>query len=137
MAEERNLSLARATAEPADEDATKAELQRRMDEARESITHTVTEIKETVANQYQQVRETISDSLDWREQYRRRPLAFTIGAASVGLILGYSVAAAAPAYDAGPDSRPSYRSGYEAASTTAQSEPEQPSGPGLMERFKG
>ncbi len=95
MAEERNLSLARTTAEPADEDATdatKAELQRRMDEARESITHTVTEIKETVMNQYQQVRESISDSLDWREQYRRRPVPFTVGAFGVGLVLGYGIA---------------------------------------------
>ena len=95
MAEERNLSLARTTAGEADEDATdatKAELQRRMDEARESITHTVTEIKETVMNQYQQVRESISDSLDWREQYRRRPVPFTVGAFGVGLVLGYSIA---------------------------------------------
>ncbi|HEX6622451.1 MAG TPA: hypothetical protein VF064_01975 [Pyrinomonadaceae bacterium] len=95
MAEERNLSLARTTVDEADEeatDATKAELQRRMDEARESITHTVTEIKETVMNQYQQVRESISDSLDWREQYRRRPVPFTVGAFGVGLVLGYSIA---------------------------------------------
>src|SRR5215207_8547710 len=95
MAEERNVSLARTTAEPAEDDAndaTKAELQRRMDEARESITHTVTEIKETVMNQYQQVRESISDSLDWREQYRRRPVPFTVGAFGVGLVLGYSIA---------------------------------------------
>src|SRR5918993_1893844 len=95
MAEERNVSLARTTAEPADDDAndaTKAELQRRMDEARESITHTVTEIKETVMNQYQQVRESISDSLDWREQYRRRPVPFTVGAFGVGLVLGYGIA---------------------------------------------
>src|SRR5918997_1221296 len=96
MAEERNVSLARAdeAAAPDDDatDATKAELQRRMDEARESITHTVTEIKETVMNQYQQVREQISDSLDWREQYRRRPVPFTVGAFGVGLVLGYSIA---------------------------------------------
>lgn len=94
MAEERNLGLARATEQPSDADATKAELQRRMDEARESITQTVTEIKETVVNQYQQVRESISDTLDWREQYRRRPLPFTIGAFGAGLLLGYSVAGA-------------------------------------------
>src|SRR5919112_6744105 len=97
MAEERNLSLARTTAEPADEDATdatKAELQRRMDEARESITHTVTEIKETVMNQYQQVREQITDSLDWREQYRRRPVPFTVGAFGAGLVLGYALTGA-------------------------------------------
>lgn len=92
MAEERNLGLARAT-EPAgdDADSTKAELQRRMEEARESISQTVTEIKETVVNQYQQVKETVSDALDWREQYRRRPLPFTIGAFAVGALTGYAL----------------------------------------------
>ena len=106
MAEERNLSLARTTGGEADEDATdatKAELQRRMDEARESITHTVTEIKETVMNQYQQVRESISDSLDWREQYRRRPVPFTVGAFGVGLVLGYGVANAVKGDSAADD----------------------------------
>ncbi|HLM56117.1 MAG TPA: hypothetical protein VK422_08285, partial [Pyrinomonadaceae bacterium] len=76
------------TAEP---DQTKAELQRRMEEARESITQTVTEIKDTVVNQYQQVRETISDSLDWREQYRRRPVPFSVGAFVGGALVGYVV----------------------------------------------
>jgi ElaB/YqjD/DUF883 family membrane-anchored ribosome-binding protein len=95
MAEERNTGLARAP-EPqtTDTDATKEQLQRRMEEARESITQTVAEIKETVSNQYQQVRESISESLDWREQYRRRPIAFSAGALGVGLLLGYSVGGA-------------------------------------------
>ena len=91
MAEERNTGLARAPEPLTDTDATKEELQRRMEEARESITQTVAEIKETVTTQYQQVRESISETLDWREQYRRRPLAFSAGALGVGLILGYSV----------------------------------------------
>lgn len=91
MAEERNLAVARA--EESDEvDSTKAELQRRMEEARESITQTVTEIKDTVANQYQSVKDTVTEALDWREQYRKRPVAFSIGALSAGFILGYSVA---------------------------------------------
>ncbi|HEX3558033.1 MAG TPA: hypothetical protein VHU19_02455 [Pyrinomonadaceae bacterium] len=215
MAEERNLGLARApeTAADADTDATKAELQRRMDEARESISQTVTEIKDTVVNQYQQVRETISDTLDWREQYRRHTLPVTIGAFAVGALVGYGVMgafkgggdgyeeddedsfdriergfdrmepersyAAAPilgehhaatAYQrtsasesnaeggatfndsragtgsraSGPDARPSYSSGYRAATAPAQSagageaedEDEESKGPGLLARFK-
>ncbi|MDQ3805267.1 MAG: hypothetical protein M3416_15745 [Acidobacteriota bacterium] len=213
MAEERNVGLARAPETAGDTDATKAELQRRMEEARESITQTVTEIKETVVNQYQQVRESINDTLDWREQYRRRPLPFTLGAFGVGLCLGYSVAGAfgghadedeergyadeeesfdriergfdrlreprrpyaagpvlggAPssfraagsseygaeesyaAADVGPDTRPSYSSGYQAptapppeasfaglASSGGQAaQAEEPKGPGLFERFK-
>lgn len=91
MAEERNLATVRA-AEPTDEDATKAELQRRMEEARESITQTVTEIKDTVTNQYQAVKESVTEALDWREQFRKRPIVFSVGALSVGFIVGYSIA---------------------------------------------
>ncbi|HLM59139.1 MAG TPA: hypothetical protein VK422_23745, partial [Pyrinomonadaceae bacterium] len=99
MAEERNVGLARAAEPRRDDDtdapdATKAELQRRMEEARESITQTVTEIKDTVTQQYQQVKDTISDTLDWREQYRRRPIPFTVGAFAGGALLGYCVAGA-------------------------------------------
>ncbi|MFL6228359.1 MAG: hypothetical protein ACJ741_06235 [Pyrinomonadaceae bacterium] len=91
MAEERNLATARAPEIVRDDEPTKAELQRRMEEARDSISQTVNDIKETVTTQYENVRETISQSLDWREQYRRRPVAFTVGALGVGLVLGYSV----------------------------------------------
>ena len=95
MAEERNLATARATeATDEAEDPTKAAYQRQMEQARESITQTVAEIKDTVTTQYQNVRETISQSLDWREQYRRRPLPFTLGAVGVGLLVGYSVGGA-------------------------------------------
>ena len=95
MAEERNLGVARAVAETAgDEDSTKAELQRRMEEARESITQTVTEIKDTVANQYQSVKQSVTEALDWREQYRRRPVVWSVSALSVGFIVGYSLGGA-------------------------------------------
>ena len=220
MAEERNVALARATDSADDDvDQTKAALQRRMEEARESITQTVTEIKDTVVNQYQQVKENISDTLDWREQFRRRPVPFTVGAFAAGALLGYAVMgafkgdgeedyaedeafdrieagfdrgvprsyAAQPvlgkasggAYqrtgrpasnaatesaevfgrgdyqqseDVGPDTRPSYSSGYQAATAPAppqaqglasyasspapSAEEEEPKGPGLLERFK-
>ncbi|MBV8857641.1 MAG: hypothetical protein JOZ96_06135 [Acidobacteria bacterium] len=205
MAEERDLALARAN-DTADEDVdqTKAALQRRMEEARESISQTVTEIKDTVVNQYQQVRENISDTLDWREQYKRHTLPFTLTAFAVGAFVGYTVmgafkgegeedyeedgafdriesgfdrglkggarsyasqpvlgrAAAAGAYqrvtdegeDVGPETRPSYSSGYQAPTAPKpqaltsyasaapaapeEQEEEEPKGPGLLERFK-
>jgi ElaB/YqjD/DUF883 family membrane-anchored ribosome-binding protein len=91
MAEERYLATARAPEATDDTDAAKAELQRRMEEARESITQTVSEIKDTVTTQYQNVRESISQTLDWREQYRRRPVAFAVGATAVGVIAGYTI----------------------------------------------
>ena len=210
MAEERNVALERATDSADDDvDQTEAALQRRMEEARESISQTVTEIKDTVVTQYQQVKENISDTLDWREQYRRHTLPFTLTAFAVGTFVGYTVAgafkgdggeedydedgafdriesgfdrglkgsrsyAAQPvlgraaagasqrasraesnastesAEDVGPETRPSYSSGYQAPTApqpqalasyaapaaAAAGEEEEPKGPGLIARFK-
>jgi len=183
-----------------------------MEEARESISQTVTEIKDTVVTQYQQVKENISDTLDWREQYRRHTLPFTLTAFAVGTFVGYTVMGAfkggdgeedyeedgsfdriesgfdrglkgpARSYaaqpvlgraaagasrrtsspesdasagredgeDVGPETRPSYSSGYQAPTApqpqalasyappapAAAEEEEEPKGPGLIARFK-
>ena len=87
MAEERTLGLARAQDYTAEEPS-KEELQRRMDEARDSISNTVTEIKETVANQVQAVK----DTLDWREQFKKRPVVWSAAALGVGFCTGYCIA---------------------------------------------
>jgi len=87
MAEERTLGLARAQEHPTDEPS-KEELQRRLGQARDSITNTVSEIKETVANQVQAVK----DTLDWREQFKRRPVAWSAAALGVGFCTGYCIA---------------------------------------------
>lgn len=88
MAEERTLGLARAQEYSSSDEPSKEELQRRLDVTRDSISQTVTEIKETVANQVQAVK----DTLDWREQFRRRPVAWSAGALGVGFLTGYCVA---------------------------------------------
>jgi hypothetical protein len=87
MAEERTLGIARAPEQTAGEPS-KEVLQRRMEEARDSISNTVTEIKETVAHQVQAVK----DTLDWREQFKKRPVAWCAGALGVGFSLGYCIA---------------------------------------------
>ena len=87
MAEERTLGLARAQDFSAEEPS-KEELQRRMGQARDSITNTVSEIKETVANQVQAVK----DTLDWREQFKKRPVAWSAAAMGVGFATGYCIA---------------------------------------------
>ncbi len=87
MAEERTLGLARAH-EHTTEEPSKEELQRRLGEARDSISNTVTEIKETVANQVQAVK----DTLDWREQFKKRPVVWSASAMGVGFCVGYCVA---------------------------------------------
>ena len=88
-----------AATAPADETetdgdgATKQDLQRQMNEARESISQTVTEIKDTVADQYQSVKDSVTETLDWREQFRRHPAAWSLGALSVGYVVGTSLMA--------------------------------------------
>jgi hypothetical protein len=149
MAEERTLGLARAT-EESTEDLSKEQLQRRMDEARDSISHTVTEIKESVANQVQAVK----DTLDWREQFKKRPVAWSVGAFGVGLMVGCGIAGLVKGEEESEPSRdyyaPDYRS-YAAQPVLSQAgatmKPqslhgpqegnghEEDQGPGLIERF--
>jgi hypothetical protein len=88
MAEERTLGLAARTQEYSSEEPSKEELQRRLDDTRDSISQTVMEIKETVANQVQAVK----DTLDWREQFRKRPVVWSAGALGVGFLTGYCIA---------------------------------------------
>jgi len=116
MAEERTLGLARAQDYSTEGEPSKEELQRRLGEARDSISNTVTEIKETVANQVQAVK----DSLDWREQFKRRPVAWSAAAMGVGFATGYCIAAFAkgdgPDYESAID-----RFGQESTYYTSQS----------------
>ena len=81
------------TAEATAGEETKENLQRQMDEARESISQTVTDIKDTVVDQIHSVKETVSETLDWREQFRSHPVAWCVGALSVGYVIGNSMSA--------------------------------------------
>ena len=150
MAEERTLGLARAPEPEEYEDLSKEKLQARMEEARDSISQTVTEIKETVAQQY----ETVKEALDWREHFKKRPLTWSLGAAGAGFFVGYGIAAAIKGE---PDEVESYvslphsyasqpilggRSGEEASAGVQGTESfgktngEKNEGPGLLGRFK-
>ena len=145
MAEERTLGLARAQ-EQTGEDPSKQELQRRLDEARDSISHTVTEIKESVASQVQAVKET----LDWREQFKKRPVVWSAGAAGVGFLVGYGVAAVikgngedeySSSYDRYAEEQRSYaaqpilHAGSSQTSTAKQSNGQHDEGPGFFEKL--
>ncbi|MGH9930259.1 MAG: hypothetical protein ACREA9_13685 [Pyrinomonadaceae bacterium] len=138
MAEERTLGLAPAAETPGEtrgEEPSKEQLQRRMEEARDSITNTVTEIKENVAQQV----ESVQDALDWREHFKRQPVAWSLGAAGVGLFVGYGIAAAIKGDDRDEiryASSPAYSlTGEEdyAAATKPNCTDE---GPGLLDRFR-
>ena len=98
MVEEGTLGLVGSKESPGElyepaQDSSKDELQHRMEVARESISQTVDEIKDTVVNQYESVKETVSKTLDWHEQVKRRPVAWSAGALGAGFVVGYGVAA--------------------------------------------
>ncbi|HWN08183.1 MAG TPA: hypothetical protein VNO50_02730 [Pyrinomonadaceae bacterium] len=138
MAEERTLGLVRAR-EVEDDDPSKAALQRRMEETRDSISNTVTEIRDTVNEKYENVKE----ALDWREHFKRQPVAWTLGAAGVGFFVGYGLAAALTDNDERADSvsvSDSYARpllSQQAAATTESAKTNgHDEGPGLLERFK-
>jgi hypothetical protein len=144
MAEERTLGLARAR-ETNEAEPSKEELQRRMEQARDSISNTVTEIKENVAQQY----ENVKDALDWREHFKRQPVAWSLGAAAAGFFVGYGIAAAftgddedaaetnnvhyaaSPAYALPAHSASSLSSAVDNGKANGEDE-----GPGLIERFR-
>lgn len=90
MAERR--ARTRALAEAGDDEPSKAQLQQRIEETRDSISHTVEEIKETVSDQYEAVKDTVAGVIGWNEEFSKNPVVWGLGAMSVGLIIGYSIA---------------------------------------------
>jgi hypothetical protein len=91
-----------------------------------------------VAQQY----ENVKDALDWREHFKRQPVAWSLGAAGVGFFVGYGIAAALTSDD---DDIPYASAAY---SSTVQRPARREltgeiakangkdDGPGLLERFK-
>jgi len=75
----------------ANHEPSKRELQRRMEQTRESLSETVSEIKETVDQEVRAVKKTVSGVLDYREQFQKEPLVWSLGALSAGFALGYTV----------------------------------------------
>lgn len=151
MAQEGTLGLARAHDIGSDE-LSKAELQHRMEEARDSISQTVTDIKDNVVHQYEAVKGTISETLDWREQFKKQPLAWSLGAVGAGFLAGYGITAVIKGPSNGSDRDENYEyqpaaphayaarpiPGAAAATRTAGriEAQEEDSGPGLLERFQ-
>jgi hypothetical protein len=70
---------------------TKKELQQEMAKTRESVSETVDEIKETVSRQYEAAKETVAGVLDYRKEFQKEPLVWSLGALSAGFALGYTM----------------------------------------------
>ena len=77
-----------------DPEETKARLQRRVDEARDSISQTVGAIKETVEDQYATARDAVTGVLEWRDEFQQEPIVWSVGALAAGFALGYTLGTA-------------------------------------------
>lgn len=69
----------------------KKELHRQMAETRASVAQTVGEIKETVNHQVAVAKKTVGGILDYREEFQKEPLVWSLGALSAGFALGFTM----------------------------------------------
>src|SRR3954463_5000971 len=84
----RNSSMADASN---NDTPSKRQLQRQMEKTRESVAETVSEIKETVNEQVAVAKSTVAGVLDYREEFQKEPLVWSLGALSAGFALGYTM----------------------------------------------
>ena len=71
--------------------SSKRELERQLEKTRESLSETVGEIKETVEQEVKAVKKTVTGVLDYREDFAKDPLVWSLGALSAGFALGYTL----------------------------------------------
>ena len=69
----------------------KRELQRQMAKTRQSVSETVGEIKDTVGHQIAVAKQAVTGVLDYREEFQKEPLVWSLGALSAGFALGYTM----------------------------------------------
>ena len=69
----------------------KQQLQKQMEQTRQSVSETVGEIKETVNEQIAVAKQTVTGVLNYREEFSKEPLVWSLGALSAGFALGYTM----------------------------------------------
>src|SRR5205085_3943162 len=69
----------------------KRQLKKQVGRTRESLSETVEEIKETAEQGYASVKQSVSGVLDYRDEFQKEPLVWSLGALSAGFALGYAV----------------------------------------------
>ena len=89
MAVQANPKTIRTT--KSDRAPTKQALQAQIGRTRESLSDTVEEIKRTAEQGYASAKETVSELADYREEFQKEPLVWSLGALSAGFALGYTV----------------------------------------------
>jgi hypothetical protein len=79
------------TEQTTSQNAHKKGLQRQIRQTRDSLRDTVEQIQDTAEQKYQVVKKTVSDVLDYREEFHKEPVVWTLGALSAGFAAGYTV----------------------------------------------
>ena len=74
-----------------DSQPSKQQLQRQMEKTRQSVSETVGDIKETVNEQIAVAKQTVTGVLNYREEFQKEPLVWSLGALSAGFALGYTM----------------------------------------------
>jgi hypothetical protein len=73
------------------QNAHKKGLQRQIRQTRDSLRDTVEQIQDTAEQKFEVVKKTVSDVLDYREEFQKEPVVWTLGALSAGFAAGYAV----------------------------------------------
>jgi hypothetical protein len=69
----------------------KRELQRQIGRTRDSLRETVEQIQDRAEEKYQAAKETVSKVLDYRDEFQKEPVIWSLGALSAGFALGYTL----------------------------------------------
>lgn len=88
MAKQPSTQLSRTRSDGAP--STRA-LQRQIGRTRESLTETVEEIKQTAEQGYKSAKQTVAQALDYRKEFQKEPLVWSLGALSAGFAIGYTL----------------------------------------------
>ena len=76
---------------PSSEEQQKKQLQHKIVETSDSLRDTVEQIQDVAEQKFQTVKETVSDVLDYRDEFQKEPVIWSLGALSAGFALGYTV----------------------------------------------
>src|SRR6202007_2108851 len=79
------------TEQTTSQNAHKKGLQRQIKQTRDSLRDTVEGIQDAAEQKYQIAKKAFSDVLDYREEFQKEPVVWTLGALCAGFAAGYSV----------------------------------------------
>jgi len=94
MAQRGTAGQTRGKERVGDEAFLKDEIRRRLEETRESVKEAASEIREAATQGFVSAKDAVAD-FDWRDEVKKRPVAWSLGALGLGLLAGYAISGAA------------------------------------------